>query len=155
QKLAELDAAVKKIDTQLQAPLPMVDAAQAAWEKTVGVEKQIIAWTALDPGEVRSKGGATLTKLKDLSILASGPNPNTEVYTVTAATDLAGITAIRLEVLPDDSLTARGPGRSINGNLVLTNVRLFVIEEGKEKAVKLVSASADFSQKDFPVANAL
>src|SRR5262249_1930126 len=55
-----------------------------------------------------------------------------------------------------DSLIARGPGRSGNGNFVMTKIRLAVIPAGgKEKVVKLQSASADFSQQDFSVASAL
>ena len=42
---------------------------------------------------------AVLTKQKDLSLLASGESPKTDIYTITANTDLTNITAIRLEVL--------------------------------------------------------
>src|SRR5207237_896561 len=52
-----------------------------------------------------------------------------------------------------ETLTARGPGRSQNGNLVLTNVRLLVAPA--DTPIKFKSASADFSQKDFPVAQAI
>ncbi len=153
-KLEEIDAAIKTVEKQMLVPMPAVDAAQAVWEKTVTAEKQVV-WTVLDASEFKSRGGATLKKLKDLSILATGPNPNTETYTVMAPSALGSVTAIRLETLPDDSLTARGPGRSLNGNFILTNVRLSQITQGQEKAVKFKSASADFSQKGFPVANAI
>ena len=85
-------------------------------------------WVVLDPLSFTSSGGATLTKQPDMSILASGTTPQTDVYTVTAATALTGITGIRLEVMADPSLPKRnagdsngGPGRNTsNGNFVLT-----------------------------------
>ena len=78
-------------------------------------------WTVLHPRTVRSLNGATLTGLGDDSILAGGADPYTDVYTVTAATSLVGITGIRLETLTDPSLPNRGPGRyPLNGNFVLS-----------------------------------
>ncbi len=58
------------------------------------------AWTLLQPAEFASSGGTTLRKLPDGSILASGKNPASDTYTITAETDLSGITGLRLEVLP-------------------------------------------------------
>jgi hypothetical protein len=77
-------------------------------------------WTVIDPTSVASRNGATLTELDDHSILASGPSPAQDVYTVTTTLSLAGITGFRLEALPDPSLPAGGPGRyGPNGNFVL------------------------------------
>src|SRR5262249_13782954 len=152
QKLAELDAALKEADRELLAPRPEIDAAQAAWERTVLAERPL-TWQTLDIADMKSRGGATLKKQTDGSVLATGANPNSETYTVVANPNLDGVTAIRLEVLPDDTLTARGPGRSQNGNLVLTNIRLTA--GAKDLPVKFKAASADFSQKDFPVNNAI
>ena len=82
-------------------------------------------WTVLDPSSFISANGATLTKQGDLSILASGTNPATDTYTITALTSLTGITGIRLEVLEDDSLPTDGPGRaSPSGNFKLTEIEL-------------------------------
>jgi hypothetical protein len=156
--LADLAAKIRGLDQQLAGPLPQVDAAQQEWEKTALAESHS-DWTALDPLEYRSAGGATLKKLEDRSILASGENPVVETYTVAARASTKEITGLRLELLPDDSLPARGPGRSHNGNIVLTDVKLVVrpaadaAPTGASAAFK--QASADFSQKDFPVANAI
>lgn len=78
-------------------------------------------WTVLDPSSFISANGATLSKLGDLSILASGAAPDFDTYTVTAPTLLTGITGIRLEVLEDPSLPFNGPGRQpLNGNFELS-----------------------------------
>ena len=76
-------------------------------------------WAVLDPVEMTSAGGATLSKRKDNSILASGKNPQSDTYTIKATTDMIDITAIRLEAMPDSSLPCSGPGRASNGNFAL------------------------------------
>src|SRR5262249_53489707 len=94
----------------------------------------------------------------DGSILASGKNPFPEVYTVTARTKLQGITAVKLEVLPDPSLPAKGPGRAGNGNFVLSEFKLGAREEGstaKPAPVALHGAQATFSQGGFEVDKAI
>ncbi len=153
----ETNAAIKQIEQQLAGPLAEIDSAQAAWESTANQEKRI-EWTALEPGQIVSKGGATLTRLDDRSILASGANPPVETYTIVAPSNLATITAIRLEAFADDSLPLRGPGRSPNGNAVMTEFGLSIapqLDPGAAKPVKLKAASADFSQATFPVAAAI
>ena len=42
-------------------------------------------WTALNPVEMKSRGGATLTRLDDRSILAGGVNPPSDQFTVAFA----------------------------------------------------------------------
>src|SRR5947208_15893410 len=71
--------------------------------------------------------GATLSKLSDHSVLAAGDSPETDTYTFKARTDLTNITALRLELLPDDSLPRQGPGRAAEtGKAVLTEFQLAV-----------------------------
>ena len=86
-------------------------------------------WIVLSPAKMLSQGGATLTKLGDHSILASGTNPDRDVYSLFAKTDLQKITAIRLEALPDPSLPSNGPGRfpgsDGRGNFHLNELRVF------------------------------
>jgi WD40 repeat protein/tetratricopeptide (TPR) repeat protein len=81
-------------------------------------------WTVLQPTEMTSAAGATLTLQPDRSVLVSGKNSDNDSYTVVAATDLQGITALRLEVLPDPSLPHNGPGRHEDGNFHLTEISL-------------------------------
>ena len=154
--LADLADKIGGLEQQLAGPLPQIDAAQQEWERTALAESRS-DWAPLDPLEYRSVGGATLKKLEDHSILASGENPAVETYTIAARASIMNITGLRLELLPDDSLPARGPGRSHNGNIVLTDVKLAVrpaaAAAGTNAAFR--QASADFSQKDFPIANAI
>ena len=52
-----------------------------------------------------------LTVLDDGSVLASGDMTKRDVYDLAFRGDFQGVTALRLEVLPDDSLPKHGPGR--------------------------------------------
>src|SRR5207245_259404 len=109
--------AKRKVDlATYESRLP---AKQAEWEKNLQSQP---AWTTLEVVEAKATGGAVLNKQSDGSLLATGPNPTPSVYTVTATSKLKGITALRLEVLPDPTLSAMGPGRAGNGNFVLNEL---------------------------------
>jgi len=98
-------------------------------------------WIVLNPDSFVSANGATLSKLGDFSILASGFSPNTDIYTVTATTFLTGITGIRLEVLEDPSLPFNGPGRQPeNGNICLSEFELSITQIPEPSAAALVAA---------------
>jgi hypothetical protein len=105
-----------------------------------------------------SSGGTTLTRQPDDSILASGKHPTPDTYTITAHTTLKGITAVRLEMLPDASLGNRGPGRAPHGNFVLNEIRLTVSPlkgYGTPGPVTFHRATADYSQPAYGVAGAI
>ena len=81
---------------------------------------------AVKPSVMKSRGGATLTRQSDDSVLASGINPDRDDYSLVARTDLEQITAIRLEALPDPSLPRGGPGRfPDNGNYHFHQLQVF------------------------------
>jgi hypothetical protein len=156
-QLAEIAQSLQTLQQRLAGPMPELDAAQAAWEKSAS-DSSANRWRILDAKQLQARGDTTLKKLEDLSVLAAGPNPAKETYTVVASLQLDSVTGIRLEAIPDDSFTARGPGRSVNGNIVLTDVRVQAKRSegsGEFIPVKLKAAAADFSQKDFPVSNAI
>jgi mono/diheme cytochrome c family protein len=126
----------------------------AAWEKT---PQSTVEWVPLGLKVLNASNGATLTRLPDRSILASGKT-GTGVYTLAAETELKGITAIRFEVLTDDSLPKKGPGRNKDGNFVLNEFEVRSLARGKPgpaTKVALQNARADFSQANFDVAAAI
>jgi hypothetical protein len=125
-----------------------VQAEVAAWEKEA---KAGPVWQVLEPTEFNSAEGATLTKLPDGSLLSGGKRPEKDTYTVTAHTDLKGITGVRLEVLTDDSLPHKGPGRQDNGNLHLNEFTA----TAAAKPLAWRSARADFDQQGWTVAHAI
>ncbi len=129
-----------------------IPAKQVAWEKTLQTAP---VWEVLDFATAVSKGGAKLTKQSDGSYLVSGPNNSPEVYTLTALTKIKGITAIRLEVMPDKSLPANGPGRAPNGNFVLNTFGVSAAPldnpTAKPRRIGLQRAQATFSQQMFSI----
>ena len=117
----------------------------AAWEKS----ERPPSWTPLSLEITKAASGATFKRLDDGSYLLGGTNPDKDSYTLATITDLAGITGIRLEVLADDSLGGKGPGRADNGNFVLQEFRLAAAPAGDPAAVKKAvfqNASQDFAQ---------
>ncbi|MCA9258959.1 MAG: hypothetical protein KDA61_07155, partial [Planctomycetales bacterium] len=67
-------------------------------------------WSILEPIDLQSEGGATLTRLADGSILASGRNILGDVYSIVAHVPSA-VAVVRLEAMTDESLPNGGPGR--------------------------------------------
>ncbi len=112
---AQLAALKKKLDTQT----PELTAAQRAWEKQLTADAD---WAVLPPVDTASSAGSTFEKLADGSLLAQGGSPGIDTYTVTAETDLAGITAFRLEALPHASLPGGGSGRGTAGSFTLSRI---------------------------------
>jgi hypothetical protein len=146
--LADLDAKIAEVRGILGRPTPELAAAQAEWEKTAIPP---VEWTPLAPFEVKSANGTTLTVLEDGSVLASGESPKTDTYTVVTKAPLDGVSAIRVEALPDPSLPSRGPGRAGNGNFVLSELKLSLqrAEGTTPQPIVLENASASFEQAQF------
>ena len=125
------------------------------WERRFASEPT--TWATLSPATFVSSGGATLQRLDDSSLLASDVRPDVETYTITAPTALQKLTALRLEVLTDDSLPMRGPGRQDNGNLHLTEFEasVFDAEATEPTRVKFSKATADFDQSGWTSSHAI
>jgi hypothetical protein len=135
-QVAALEAYKKKLPERL-----------TAWEKNL---KGGAIWETLVPKTSESAKGATLTKQSDGSVLASGKLAYPDTYTITCEVPSGGLTGLRLEALTDKSLPGMGPGRAVNGNFVLSNLRVsFTPEGGKAKSLVLDQAKADFSQEGF------
>jgi hypothetical protein len=120
--------------------------------------QRIVDWVALDPGILRSSGGATLSREADGSVFSGGQRPAKDVYTVATLTELTGITGFMLEVLSDDRLPAKGPGRADNGNLLLNELRIAAASAAdptKVAAVVLQSPTASFAQNEFQIEKAI
>jgi hypothetical protein len=144
----------KEIVAELAEYEKSLPAKQAAWEKNASAET---VWTPLDIADFKSAAGATIKKLDDKSVLVEG-NKAKDTYTVTLHADIKNITGIRLEALPDDSLGAKGPGRAMNGNFVLSELTLSAAPKSdatKSTKVDLQNATADFSQEAWGVAGAI
>ena len=119
---AAAQAEVKRLEAVLVTPTPALVEAQRGFEQAVLAAEQ--AWTPLVPREAHATNGAVLTVQPDGAILASGPNPEITTYTVTVDAAVPGITALRLDVLPDPTLPRGGPGRDAYGHFRVTGLRV-------------------------------
>jgi len=169
----ELAAALKAIEEGAQDYDEMVAEAKRRRDALEAYEKTIPArigpwaesfakrpkWESVEIVRTASKAKAKLDPQPDGSILVGGPNEAQELYTVVIKTPLTHLTGLRLEVLPDNSLPAKGPGRASNGNFVLNELRVTVRDaakpDDKGKPVALVHPQATFSQDGFPIHNAI
>jgi hypothetical protein len=106
-------------------------------------------WHRLQVEEPTALRGTKLLVQDDQSVLASGPHGGTNTYSMKVNTRLSGITGFRIEVLPDDSLPGKGPGRAGNGNFVLSEFKVSSLDaNGKKMPLKFVKAETDFEQAD-------
>ncbi|MFI4874458.1 MAG: hypothetical protein ACIALR_03945, partial [Blastopirellula sp. JB062] len=136
-----------KYDADLMAKMP-------AWEASAVRSPD---WTPLTASEMKSTIGAEFKPFEDGSVLVSGPIGKDE-YELTFPTQLTGITGIRIEALPDSNLPAGGPGRAMNGNFVLNEIKLAAAAIGapaEEVELPLTGGEADFSQKGWDVRGAI
>ncbi|MBI2950428.1 MAG: DUF1549 domain-containing protein, partial [Verrucomicrobia bacterium] len=117
-----------------------------------------IRWHIASNSTFESGGKSEAEKLDDGSWRLSGSGPERDTYKVSFDSGLTNVTHLRLEALVDWSLPGTGPGRSELGNFVLSEITAEVASRDAAEAsqrAKLVEARADFSQRDFPVANAI
>jgi mono/diheme cytochrome c family protein len=123
-----------------------------AWARTL--PKGAPVWTALVPATMQSSDGSTLTVQDDLSIRSTGARPDKDIYTVTAETDVRGVTAVRVELLTDDTLPHHGPGRQDNGNLHINEFSIYAGPKGSPatQPVEIAAAHADFDQDGWTIA---
>ena len=114
-------------------------------------------WTPWPQATVTALRGTEFQLLEDGSWLATGTNEGSEVYTMVGTPPANGtLSALRLEVLPHASLPKQGPGRADNGNFVLTDFTIEVLDkDGVPQSVEIGNVRADFSQKDWQVAKSI
>lgn len=114
-------------------------------ERTARLEK---AWTLVRPAVSSSGPETAATPLPDGSYRFEGEALEKDSYTLIFAPPFPQIAAVRVEVLADDSLPRRGPGRNpANGNLHLSEA---IIEGAKIK-----QAVADFDQSGWEAKKAI
>ena len=80
--------------------------------------REPVEWTALEPIDVAEQSATHFSRKPDGSIFVGNGYEGVK-YVVKARTQLKGITAFRLEVIPDEALPAGGIGHAENGNAVI------------------------------------
>lgn len=151
-----------------------------AWEQTFA--QRVGQWRLINLDSFTSSDGATLTQLPDGSILSGGSRPEKDTVTMLSAPlgsiladspvepvegagdsrsgpmpgeqrQLSRITAVRLQVLTDNSLPRSGPGRQDNGNFHLSEFEVFL--DGSKQGIEIASATADFNQSGWDISKSI
>ena len=129
----------------------------AAFDAWLNDVTRTTEWTVAGARELNAEH-ATLERQSDQSVLASG-DLQKDVYSLVLdrPANLAKVTGLRVELMPDSSLPGGGPGRAPNGNLVLNRLTLEMrpSASGEWQPVKLQNAKASFSQSNWSVAGAI
>ncbi|MCB1278031.1 DUF1553 domain-containing protein, partial [Prosthecobacter sp.] len=147
-KLIPLRKALDDAKAQLPVKLP-------EWEKGIkerlakaAAAKAVQTFEPLPIANAKALS-AKMEKQPDGSYLAQNKAPKTDTYTLEINNHAKQITALQIEVLPDDSLPGKGPGYNKGGNFVLTGLNA-AIQHGKTtQELLLHSPKADFEQKTF------
>jgi len=130
-ELARLTHEAQRLKEQFEGPHPKLESAFGRWrQERLEALRSDSLWTATAPASADSTGGATVTVRDDRSVLVGGQKPDTDSTVVRFAALPERVVGVRVEVLPDKSLPSQGPGRSGNGNFVLTEVVARVVRDG-------------------------
>ena len=126
----------------------------ASWRDRMRMELQ---WHPLQFSQVETDSKRGFWLQNDRSALFEKKD-SSDVYTMLAASDLTGISAVRLELLTDNSLSANGPGLAPNGNLVLTEFQMQIAHPDapdRWQDVPFISVLANVSQDHYPVSHSI
>jgi WD40 repeat protein len=129
----------------------------AGWAAIRQPEKEPVQWSLLTPQSVSAAGQVKLEIQKDGSVISSGAQTRGD-YNIIFTAPLKGVTGFLLEVLPDPSFPTYGPGRSKDGNFILSEVAVKYTDAAKpagEKVAVFSKAWASHEQPKFPVASAI
>ena len=164
-EVAEYSASKSVYDAKLKVINDKLHATQSdnteAFEKWQSARKISLAEAASTPVKLHalqapnysSDSGILFESQTGGVVLVSGANPDRAIYSVVGETAVRGITGLRIDVFPDDSLPSKGPGRVAHGNFVLSEVTLEVAtnpEFTDARKLKFIKAKADFEQGDRP-----
>jgi hypothetical protein len=110
---AEIETKVAERMKELPGKFPggskAFEEAFLAWQRRES--RNVVPWQVLRPTAMKTSM-PHLTLLPDGSILASGDQTKSDTYDLTFNDKIKGVTALRLEVLPHESLPGNGPGRT-------------------------------------------
>ncbi|MEM7456723.1 MAG: DUF1549 domain-containing protein [Planctomycetota bacterium] len=161
QIIAELDPDLLKKEADRQAAINAANAALTEYKETSGgmeqwleSQRSAFQWHPVTVQSLTSQLERSYEIQEDRSVLFTLDKPGTDVYTLTTQIPLAGITGVRLELLPDESLPENGPGLAVNGNLVLTEFSIEVAHPDRPdqwRPVEVDSAIAYFEQDNFAI----
>jgi hypothetical protein len=123
-------------------------ALQSAYARWRNDPAKAVVWRTIRPATMTANQ-PRLELLPDDSVLASGDITKSDTYDLTLTNLPSGITAIRLEAMPDESLPAHGPGMTYyegpKGDFFLGEFQLL----SGGQPVKIARASQSYAKNNF------
>lgn len=151
----KLLAALEEQRSELKEKLEGTQAL-ALWEKEL--DHSPVEWIPLNPSGYAAAGGAEFSEDDSGKLLVSGNNPRKDRYTLVANVEIRGINAVRLDFSTHESLPSGGPGRSAEGNFVLSELKIgdaWLQDPVKSAAIPVERVYAGYSQKGFEIEKAV
>ncbi|CAN5310273.1 PSD1 and planctomycete cytochrome C domain-containing protein [soil metagenome] len=126
---AEIESKIKTLAAALPDKMTAT-ARTTAFEAWLAVEhKEAVQWQTVRPHQMEA-GPTKLQLLPDGSLFASGDAQKRDIYTFSLVDLPAGVTAFRIEAMPDERLPGSGPGRAFyegpKGDFLLSEITLKV-----------------------------
>jgi len=146
-----------EVASQRQKIQNQIDTLEAALPDQFPLEFHA-TWRIPAAAEFASTNGALAEFLSDGSFRVGGANPERDTYTLQFEVAPQRITHVQVEAIPDDQVGKGGPGRTDNGNFVLSELEMEVAATNHEagpRRLKFASAQADYAQAGFPAENAI
>ncbi|MGB7343059.1 MAG: PSD1 and planctomycete cytochrome C domain-containing protein, partial [Pirellulaceae bacterium] len=118
-------------------------------------------WQPVTPSAFQSSADEAYQILDDASVLLTGSVPDTVEHTFTFDradfTSPAPLTAIRIELLTDERVPGKGPGRgdAKRSNVILSELTCEWARDERTTPIDLQDANADFSQSGWNVTKAI
>ncbi len=161
---SDYDAKLAALTTELGKRQAEFGSAMRAWEVATqqllleAAAQPIASGALIEPritaGEVPDGVAKIEFKVqKDGSYLVQGGNPDSADYLVTGRAEIGKFDTIRLDVMTDAALPAKGPGRVKHGNFVLSEVVCEIAESAdfqQPRRLEFKDAKADYEQADKP-----
>ncbi|REJ71298.1 MAG: DUF1553 domain-containing protein [Planctomycetota bacterium] len=153
-KIERIDAELAAAEDALNQQAASLTQELVAWEERLN-EEVATQWSVIVPVARHSQGGAEFEPLPDQSLLVTGEKSETDVYELVLKPTVAALHAVRLEALTHESMVNNSTGRGSNGNFVLSEFDLALLDNGEWQPVPITAAEADYSQASYDIAAAI
>ena len=133
EQAAPIRSRIAELQTLVSTTTSSLDSSREIWEQA---QRQLLKhWQSLVPSTAKARHKTKLTIDSEGRVLASGANPDQNTYTLEFDQNLESIRAIRIDVLPHDSLPQQGPGRAGNGNFVISEIRAVAVTKAENESL--------------------
>jgi len=158
EELATLKAASNRATAEVSRIEATLTNQQAALEQhLLAAVNTAPIWSPARPQSLSSANGSVLTLEGDTLFAGSGPQPDTDVYSLSLPLTTPVTTALQLELLPDERLPSQGPGRHPNGNPIVSELSVSTVATPGSPArpIPIARVTATFDQPGWESAKAI